>query len=288
MTMAVKPFKLPVALRQLPPLPQALARALEIIRDPSSSRSQLAAVLSLDQGLTGLFLRMVNSAYYGLPRRITSIDEAIGYLGFETVESIILAVSTSKLLARPVRAYRLQAGMLWEHSVAVAYGAQWIAQKRNLAPRSEFYVAGLLHDVGKVAMDMLVNPQTGWGAAEESHAGEVDWTEIEQIATGYNHAELGAVVVRSWNLPDRVIEAVACHHQPGQAQVDPLFSAVVHLANVGALMAGIGLGLDGLRHTMEESAVACLAWSQEEMEALMGEMLNSVERAREILSVARS
>jgi len=281
-------LRLPVALRQLPPLPQALTRALQIIQDPLSQRSDLADVLSLDQGLTGLFLRMVNSAYYGLPRRITSLNEAIGYLGYETVESIILAVSVSKVLSRPVPAYLLESGALWQHSVAVASGAEWIARYRRLGAASEFYVAGLLHDVGKLALDAMQSGQVQWDNEGDEQPPIQDWTKVERMKTGHDHAEVGAIVVRSWNLPDRVVEAVACHHNPGQATLDPQFTAVVHVANAAALMAGIGIGVDGLRYPLDDAAFDLLAWQEADMANLMGEMRGAVAKAEEILGMKGS
>ena len=281
--MGEKPFKLPAALRRVPPLPQALARALELTRDPDSQRSELARVLSLDQGMAGRFLHMVNSAYYGLPRRITSLDEAIGYLGYKVVEQAIYAIAASETLTRPVRAYMLERTMLWRHSVAVAEGSAWIAVRRAVLPRSEAYLAGLLHDVGKVVLDVMLNHQPDWSQAPQQETDQEEWTEIERRLTGCDHAEVGAIVVRSWNLPDRVVEAVACHHQPARAELDPTFAAAVHVANAAALMAGIGLGVDGLRYPLEEVAIQRLSWSEEDMAALMGEMQAAVERAEDIL-----
>ena len=203
-------------------------------------------MLSLDQGMTGLFLRTVNSAYYGLPRRITSLDEAIGYLGYETVESTIFAISASKVLSKPIPAYQLEQGMLWQHSVGVAHGAQWIARSRGFPSESDAYVAGLLHDVGKLVMDLLVDRKSTWESGMEHREEHQSWIEVERLTTGHDHAEVGAVLVRTWNLPDPVVEATACHHTPAEARIAPKLTAAVHVANAAALMAGIGLGIDGL------------------------------------------
>lgn len=293
-----KPIKLPAAMRQLPPMPKVLARALAIIRDPNSRRSDLAEVLALDQGLTGLFLRMVNSAYYGLPRRITSLDEAIGYLGFNTVQETILAVSVNKLLSQPVPSYLLERTQLWQHSIAVATGGDWIAHRRGLTPYSEVYVAGLLHDVGKLALDIMLEHKAKWQQPEPSsqpgngkqirvaEPSEIEaWTEFERATTGYQHAEVSAVVVRSWNLPDRVVEAIACHHAPETATIDRRLASAVHIADAAALMAGIGLGIDGLQYPISEVAVTELQWTDEDMAQLMIEMQRAVARAEEIVTV---
>jgi len=283
--MTTSPVQLPEALRQLPPMPQALMRALELTRDDRSRRSELARVLSLDPALSGHFLRMVNSAYYGLPRRITSLDEAIGYLGYEAVEEVIFAIAASSTLSRPVPSYMLDRDVLWQHSVAVAEGAAWIAERRRMTPRSDMYVAGLLHDVGKLALDVLHQRLRGKEVMAATTANK-PWTEVERQLLGKDHAEVGAVIVRTWNLPDRVVEAIACHHSPSQATLDPKAAAVVHLADGCALMAGIGLGVDGLQYTLDEAAVKTLDWNEQELAELMDVMSQAVEKAKEILRMS--
>jgi putative nucleotidyltransferase with HDIG domain len=286
--MSKQSIGIPEAVRRLPPLPQVLAKALALARDPRSRRSDLARVLALDQGMTGYFLFMVNSAYFGLPRRITSIDEAIGYLGFDTVEQVILALAASDTLSQAVPSYLMEREALWRHSVAVAEGADWIAKGHRIGQPSEAYVAGLLHDVGKLGVDVLLHRLPDWHEAEAEEAEEAEpvaWTAVERREVGSDHAAIGALMVRSWNLPDRVVEAVACHHDLTQAELDPRFAATVHLANVAALMAGIGLGVDGLRYALDESAIALLEWGEEDMMALVEQMEPAVQRAEQMLRV---
>jgi putative nucleotidyltransferase with HDIG domain len=277
--------ELPEALKKLPPLPQVLTKALELTRNERSRRSELVSVLALDEGMTGYFLRMVNSAYFGLPRRISSLDEALGYLGYEAVEEAIFALSASKTLSAPVPSYLLEREMLWEHSVAVAHGADWLADRTQVLPRSEAYVAGLLHDVGKLGVDIIMNREPAWDTAEGEVPEDSAWTELERQVVGHDHAELSAVIVRSWNLSDRVVEAVALHHDPSKAVIDPRFVAVVHIADAAALMAGVGVGVDGLRYPVSEVAIGALNWDASEIDTLVGEMLVAVERAKQILRI---
>jgi putative nucleotidyltransferase with HDIG domain len=275
-------IRLPAVLRQIPPLPQVAVRALELIRDPGSSRAALAHVLSLDQAMTGRFLHLVNSAYYGLPRRITSLDEAIGFLGYERVHEVVVAVAASRYLTQPLPAYGLEGGMLWPHAVAVATGSDAIARQKGVRPYSEAYVAGLLHDTGKLALDIVMHHRADWATAEREEDGRddlADWTEIERHITGYDHAALGAAIARGWNLPDRVVEAIGCHHAPSTAVLDPCLAAIVHVANAAALMAGIGLGIDGMQYVLDAEAVAALEWGDDEMAHLMEGMRLAVQNA---------
>lgn len=278
-------IRLPAALRQIPPLPQVAVRAMEMIRDPGTPRTALAQVLSLDQAMTGRFLRAVNSAYYGLPRRITSLDEAIGMLGYERVHEVVMAAAANHYLTQPLPAYELEGGMLWQHAVAVATGSEWIARRRGIAPHSEAYVAGLLHDVGKLALDIMLHHRAEWSHAGDDAGDAEAWTAVERHVTGHDHPELGAAIARSWNLPDRVVEAIACHHDPSAATLDARLAAAVHVANAAALMAGIGLGVDGLRYVLDARSVACLEWGEDDTVHLMDEMQVAVVKAEAILGL---
>jgi len=278
---------LPEALRQIPPLPQVAMRALEMLRDPALPRSALAQVLSLDQAMTGRFLRLVNSAYYGLPRRITSLDEAIGLLGYEQTKQVVLAAAANRYLTRPLPAYALEGGALWQHAIAVATGSDWIARRRHITPSSEAYVAGLLHDVGKLALDMMVRHHAEWSTSHDEGQEAGSWTDVERRITGHDHPALGAAIARSWNLPDRVVEAIACHHDPSAAILDPRLAAAVHVANAAALMAGVGLGVDGLRYALDSRAIESLAWSDDDMARLLEEMQAAVDNAVALLGMRR-
>lgn len=267
------------AVRRIPPLPFVTSRALALVRDPGSRRSELAQVLSLDEGMTALFLRMVNSAYYGLPRRITSLDETIGFLGYENTKAVLFAVSARQVFYIGAPSYMIDRDALWRHSVAVASGSVWIARRRAIAPISEVYVAGLLHDVGKLVLDIMVGHDAHWAEAGAADGNSLPWTEVERRTLGCDHAELGAHAVQSWRLPQRVVEAVRAHHFPDAAVLDPALAAAVHVANAASLMAGVGLGLDGLQYPLDEGAVGSLQWTEEEMAGLLDEILRAVREA---------
>jgi len=277
---------LTAAMRCIPPLPFVTSRALALMRDPHSGRAELARVLSLDEVMTALFLRMVNSAYYGLARRITSLDEAIGYLGYENTKAVLFAVSTRQIFYLGAPCYLLDRHALWRHSVAVAAGSVWIARRRDIAALSEVYVAGLLHDVGKLVMDAMAGHEPPWVEEEDGDGDERSWVEVERQTVGYDHAELGALAVESWRLPQRVVEAVRTHHTPQAALLDPSLAAAVHLASTAALMAGIGLGVDGLRYPLQEWAVLRLQWTEREMTDLLQELLGAVRDAEGTFALA--
>jgi HD-like signal output (HDOD) protein len=280
-----------VALQKLPPLPQVINQAMRLMQQ-DVARQEVAKVLALDESITSLCLRMVNSAYYSLPRRVVSLNEAIGFLGFDLVTEIIVTASTTKLFVRSVPAYMMDRTALWRHSAAVAAGCDWIGRRRGIYPTSELYVAGLLHDIGKLAIDLLqkhgVEPQKQpafWERLPEEVSEETDWLEIEKASVGHDHAEIGGMLAQRWRLTERTVEAIACHHAPSAATVDPAFAAAVHVANVAATMCGIGVGIGGLRVTLDDKALARLSLTPLDISELMVHISDSVDKAEALLGM---
>jgi HD-like signal output (HDOD) protein len=146
----------------LPPLPQAAQRALTLIRDPRSNMSQIAEVLTLDPAMAGLVLRWANSAYYGLVNPISTVQQAVVYLGQNTVQSLVLTASFANYLGRSIPGYDLERGDMWKHAVGVAAGARLAALKFGSKTAEDAYHAGLLCDIGKLAFDVLLTNVDTW------------------------------------------------------------------------------------------------------------------------------
>lgn len=142
----------------IPPFPKAVQRVMTMLRDHSIQLTKVGEVVALDQGLSGKVLRMANSAYFGLPRKVYNVTEALVLLGFANVRSVLISASVGNILCRKLAAYGLGAGSLWEHSVGAAYASQMLARRIDARVYSMAFSAGLLHDVGKVAIDEALDP----------------------------------------------------------------------------------------------------------------------------------
>lgn len=260
---------------ELPPIPQVAQRALSLIRSSDSNMTDLANVLRMDEAMASLVLRWANSAYYGLRYPVATVHQAVTYLGQRTLHSLILAASVASLLERPAPGYALDRGELWRHSIGVAAGARLVALKFGHQVSEEAYHAGLLCDIGKLAYEILlrtVNTQTPEWQGKS-------FEELEKEHFGIDHATLGAEMARRWNLPPKLIDAIAYHHTPSQAEESSLLASAVHIADAAVMSLGIGIGRDGLQYNLDQAACDKMNWSEEKFAELAERIIPFVEEA---------
>lgn len=262
--------------QNVPSLPQFVLLTLKKLDDERSSASDVASSLSKDQGLVVRVLRLANSAYYGIPRTITSVTEAVAILGFKTLRSIVLAASIYPFMAQSQKGYALDRGELWRHSLGVAYVSRFIGSKLSGVDMEEAYLAGLLHDIGKIVLNEYVR----YGYSIISKIVEekaIPFTEAEREVLGFDHAEIGAMIIDQWALPEVYAMAAHYHHMPEDLPEEKknyrTMVDVVHIANAMCLMLGFGLGADGLQHNISEMALERLNL-KDKVEMLLSEAVN--------------
>ena len=217
----------------LPSAPALYHELLQVIQAPDVSVQEIAATLSRDMGMTAKVLQLVNSAFFGLCRHITSPEEAVMYLGVDTLKGLALSVAAFSSF-NASQCPRFSIDDLQHHSASVAAIAREIAASRDLsaAELDDTFVAGLLHDVGQL---VLVANHAGQydrvlrAVAEEGKSS----SRAEREIFGTSHAEVGSYLLWLWGLPDSVAEAVAFHHHPSRSRGDTFGPiAAVHIANV--------------------------------------------------------
>jgi putative nucleotidyltransferase with HDIG domain len=268
---------------ELPPLPQVAQRALELIRNPDSSMTDLAKILAMDEAMASLVLRWANSAYYGLKYSVSTVHMAVSYLGQRTLHSLILAASVASLLDRPAPGYALERGELWRHSIGVAAGARIIASRFGAQIAEEAYHAGLLCDIGKLGFELLLrNVNT-----EDASWKNKSFSELEENAYGISHADMGAEMARRWNLPKPLIDAIAHHHAPMQASEGAMLAAAVHVADAAMMMMGVGVGRDGLQYTLDPVACQRMDWSEKRFGELVERVIPFISEADSFIRIRR-
>ena len=237
-------------MKDIKSFPQFVLETMRQLNNPESNAADVAQSLSRDEGLVLRILKLANSAAYGLSRNISNISDAISYLGYKSVSNIVLAATVYSAMDKGLTGYALDRGELWRHSLMVAYTSRYLAKLTGKVSSEDAYVGGLLHDIGKVILNDYV--RFGYGIivkmVEEKH---IPFTEAEWQVLGFDHAEIGEIMIGRWDMPEAYRIAVAYHHKPNELPEDkkqhqPLLD-VVTVANTICLMLGIGLGADGLQ-----------------------------------------
>ncbi len=231
----------------LPTLPTIVAKMVELIDDPKSSARSLSRLVRTDQVLTARILRLANSVYYGFPNPISSINLAIVVLGFDTIKNLGLSVA---VISRFTRASKedelLDYTRFWEHSVGVAVASRMLARLHGFrAMESEAFVAGLVHDIGKVILSQFQTARYSQ-ALRLMIQENISLAQAEEKVFDVTHAEVGGWLAERWNLPESLVEAIKRHHIPLTAKARPELCAIVHFANILTRAARIGSGGDPL------------------------------------------
>lgn len=262
--------------RKMPPLPQSITQILEIVKDDKSSSRELARVFERDPTLAVDILKLANLPVYGFTSRISTITHAIVCLGLETVKSIALTSSTHEMLNKEIPAYSLGEGMLWQHSISCATCARIIAKRIGYKENEEAYTAGLLLDIGKIILSSFAEDEFNQ-VSERAEEGKIPFNIAEQEVLGFGHPQVGGRIIKKWNLPSTLVEAIQCHHQPNKAETHKTLTYIVHLADVISCMLGIGLGSDGLMYEFEEHTLDILGLSKEDVESIMSELADKIQ-----------
>lgn len=271
--------------KDIPSLPQFVIETLGKLDDPKSSATDVGQKLSLDEGLVVRVLRLANSAYYGLSRKITGVSEAISFLGFKTVKSIVLAASVYKFMDSAFSGYALDRGSLWKHSQSVAAVSRYLAEKLKKGDPEEAYIGGMMHDIGKIVLNDYV--RFGYSIilrlVEED---KVPFCEAERQVLGFDHAQVGGLVLEQWNLPDSYALIASYHHMPWELPSDkaafqPVVD-IVHIANAMCIMLGAGIGGDGLQYNISTDSLERLG-IESEIEVLMSEFVDILSSLEEEL-----
>ncbi len=222
-------------IRDLPSLPTVMTHLLHLMQDPQVPASRVAECIAYDPALTSKVLRMVNSAAFGVQRQITSIQHGMMLMGFNAVRGIVLSASVLKLFEGKQHPDGLNHEAFWWHSAATALMAKTLAEQFKLPGSDEAFTAGMLHDMGKLVLDVyfpaVYRPFLHEVRLQQQPYYGSSFFEAEVDQLGLSHTALGALLAHRWKLPVGIQEVMAFHHTPLQATHCPPLVLVVALAN---------------------------------------------------------
>lgn len=266
-------------LGQVPTLPAIVAKVLEVINHPTASADAAAQIIGKDLALSAKVLRLVNSAFYGIPRTISSIDQAVIILGFQTVRSLVMSASVMKMLGRGGRG-SLDRRRVWRHSVGAALAARMVARRqRRLGLDAEaLFMAGLLHKIGVLVLDG--SEDVGYAEVlREALTGSATLPELERRHLGIDHAAIGGLLAEKWGLPDELKEPIRRHLDPLGPELDPQAACVVHLASHLVERAGIAAFEGHVQWVLDPAILEVLGFHEDELVDLQLALEVEIEKA---------
>jgi len=260
----------------LPPMPQTVLKARDIMADQNSDFKQLADLFETDQAIATKILKMSNSPYYGMGGKVSSIQQASVVLGHKTLGELITMGGTAGLLSDKLEGYGLDSGDLWKHSLAVAFGSKIIANKKEPAIANDAFTAGLIHDSGKLILDQYIKER--WGLFEKFMSdGQQTFLDAEKKILQLDHTEVAAVVCKTWNLPMPLILGIKFHHYPSKSH-DNKLAYIIHMADSIAMMSGLGLGIDGTLYKMDDKAMEFLGLQEGDINDIMADVVEAAQK----------
>lgn len=269
-------------LDELPPMPQIVFKAHDIMDSPSSSTRQVADLIETDQAIATKVLKMANSAYYGMSGKVSSIQHAAVVLGDKALSELITLAGTSSLLGNRLYGYAMDSGELWRHSMAVAFGSKVIAQRRQPHLENDAFSVGLIHDVGKLVLDRpVLNRKSLF--EEYMAAGDKTFLSAENRILGFDHADIGFEICGHWRIPESLAKAIRYHHRPGDAADDDLVAIVAMadtLANMAAAMGMVGRiesGIEAVMYMVDDAVMERLSLEEKDLGVIMEAASQAVE-----------
>ena len=251
----------------LPTLPTVITQLMTLIDSPKTSGRQVAQVISTDQALTAKILKLANSSFYGFPREISTVQHAVVILGFETVKSLGLSVSVLQRFSGPSDKTQFDCQGFWEHSIACGVSARLLAGKLRYRLPGEAFAAGILHDVGKLILSQYF-PAEFAQVIERMRTDDIYIGKAEELVLGLTHSEVGSWLAEKWNLPGKLVDAIAYHHTPGRLTRNAELPALIHLADFLCRRDGIGDGGGQRMPTLDPAALQIFGIREEPKAAL--------------------
>ncbi len=218
--------------------PDIYIKLTKLIDNPRGSYSDMAGIIARDTALSARLLKIANSSFYNFPSKIDTISQAITIIGTQQLSDLVLATSVLKTF-RKIPKDLVSMESFWRHSIACGLAARTIAVYRREPNVERFYIAGLLHEIGRLVI--FENLPDLARETIKIHESEHKFLHhAEQEVLGFDHAAVGGAVLREWRLPDNLVEPVAFHHQPLEARNCPIEAAIVHFSDILACAMQLG------------------------------------------------
>jgi len=276
-------------IEKIPTLPHTITQIISIINNPNSSAEDVNRAISSDLSLASKVLKIVNSSYYGLSKKVSSITQAIVILGFNTIQSLAFSASVMDLFARQEHP-KLRRVDFWEHCFSVALISKLIAKNLQVSIKEieNYFLGGLLHDIGKVVLDQYFNSDFN-SIIELVEIQKLPMTEAEKTILGTTHSEIGRLVSERWKFPDILIEAIRYHHTPQFATINKKLVTIVYLSDFLCKAKHLGFSGDYYINNFQEPLVTQFNITPQLIKKLLTEDIDAeLKKAESLLLIIKS
>lgn len=275
----------------LPTLPTIAFEVSRLANDPLAGMSEIVRIIRNDPSMTSKILRVSNSAFYGMPRRVESLNMALVVLGMREVSNLVTSISVLKAFPSKDSNDLFVRETFWEHSAGTGEISRVLAAKLQMRLHGIEFTSGLLHNIGKIVLHQYYPNELSeaFKIAETEHLPSI---VAEQRVLGTDHAEVGAWLAEKWSLPNSIVESIRYHHQPHLAPDHSVLTAIVHLASS---LARAILSND-VRERVNTHIAQDPAWEviakenpailSLDINAFVSEIEENIDRAREFIRLA--
>lgn len=271
---------------EFPTLPTVYTNLVEVTSREESTAEDVARVVMQDQSTTIKLLKLANSSVYGLSTKVDSITKAVVYIGFKEVKNIVMTVSVMDVLKGPKSDFGERLMSLWKHSIATGVIAKLYAERLGLKDSENYFIAGTLHDIGKLFFYKIFK-QIYLAALQSNIEARLSVSEMEKRKFSADHAEVGYLLGQRWKLPDNILSSIRYHEE---GLINGEFDrevAIVHLANFSAHILNMGESGNVIIERPNQVVLNTLGFKEGDITDLQDEIMNNYEEAIQILEFSK-
>lgn len=253
---------------KLPSLPTIYTKLSHLLHSSNTTMQMIGNVIAEDQVMSAKVLRLVNSGFYGFPKKIGSLDRAVVILGQNEIKSLVLATSMLKVFPLSELNRIFDINKLWEHSISCAVASRILAEAAFVKNPEEVFAAGLLHDIGKLVL-IMSSPEDFLNVINEIQDSGSSFIETEKKILGFNHIQIGKALAEKWDFPSETIDMIVYHHYPDLSGNISKEIAAIHLGNI--LSIALSLGTSGEKRVpmLNKNAWQTLDLKLSQLESIM-------------------